>query len=896
MRKALRALIVEDSEDDIELLLGELHSKGYEVEFERVETAPAMRASLKEKTWDIILSDYNLPAFDGLQALDVLKASGIDVPFLLISGTIGEESAVAALKAGANDFIVKGKFARLGPAIERELQEAERRREHRRMEQALQTSEELFRTAFRYSPVGICVTSLEGRLQTMSQALLDMLGYTRAELEGKYFSAITHPDDLEIGKEALGNMLSGATPSVSFEKRYLHKTGEAIWALVSASLLRDSAGQPRHFVTHILNVTERRRAEQKLHLLNRELEGRVAERTAELQRANQQLKNELDQREQLAQKLMIERDLLQTLMDNIPDTIYFKDMASRFTRINRAQVKVLGVTTPEDALGKTDLDFFQNAELAQSLYEEEQRIIQSGESLINRVEFIPTADGKPRWFTATKVPIRDEMGNVTGIVGVSRDITKSKQAEDALRQNEERFRVVSWATKDALWDWDLETNQIQWGVGLQKMFHYSSDTAQTSIEWWLDHIHPMDRGKVKRSMDQALSGGMEFWSKEYRFQRKDGTYADLMDRGYILRDEAGKAYRMIGAMMDITERRQYEATIRHQNDMLSSLHHITLNLLRYREVNQLLNGLVEFCTTFLDAPYAEILLIEGETLVVKAATPNLSMLVGEHFGRESALLSWQAFDTREPAVLSDYAAWPQRQDIYNEFSFHALAEFPILDGNQCLGVLAVGRIAVDYEFTLDQIQFGRFFANLTALVLNNAQLREALHEQSIRDSLTGLFNRRYMEETLKREVSRVDRRNHPLGIVMLDVDRFKQFNDTHGHGAGDALLCQLGQLLQKHIRAEDIACRYGGEEFILIMPHTSLIVARQRAEELRKEIRHLRIPEAGPSHAEITASIGVAMYPEHSRAIEKVLQAADAALYRAKREGRDRVVTAEAAP
>src|SRR5574341_1888023 len=143
MRRPLRVLIIEDSEDDTELLLRELRRGGYEVEFERVETADSLRSALTQKMWDLILSDYTMPQFRAPQALEVLKASGLDLPFIIISGTIGEETAVTALKAGANDFLIKGKFARLGPAIERELREAETRRERKRAEEALREKERL---------------------------------------------------------------------------------------------------------------------------------------------------------------------------------------------------------------------------------------------------------------------------------------------------------------------------------------------------------------------------------------------------------------------------------------------------------------------------------------------------------------------------------------------------------------------------------------------------------------------------------------------------------------------------------------------------------------------------------------------------------------------------------
>ena len=134
----LKVLIIEDSEDDTLFLLRELEKGGYDPVYQRVETAEAMRAALKEKTWDIVLSDYHLPRFSGLQALLLFKKTGIDIPFILVSGMIGEELAVEAMKAGAHDYIMKGNLARLIPAIERELREAGERQKHRQMEQALQ--------------------------------------------------------------------------------------------------------------------------------------------------------------------------------------------------------------------------------------------------------------------------------------------------------------------------------------------------------------------------------------------------------------------------------------------------------------------------------------------------------------------------------------------------------------------------------------------------------------------------------------------------------------------------------------------------------------------------------------------------------------------------------------
>ncbi len=180
-----------------------------------------------------------------------------------------------------------------------------------------------------------------------------------------------------------------------------------------------------------------------------------------------------------------------------------------------------------------------------------------------------------------------------------------------------------------------------------------------------------------------------------------------------------------------------------------------------------------------------------------------------------------------------------------------------------------------------------------SLALANLALRETLHSQSVRDPLTGLFNRRYLEASLEREVSRAKRSKRPLGIVMLDLDHFKPFNDTFGHEAGDNVLRELGTFLQRHVRGDDIACRYGGEEFTLILPEAPLEVTRARADQLRERIKQLQVDYCGQLLGPLTVSLGVAILPDHGTSGDAVLRAADAALYCAKAEGGDRIGVAK---
>jgi diguanylate cyclase (GGDEF)-like protein len=183
-------------------------------------------------------------------------------------------------------------------------------------------------------------------------------------------------------------------------------------------------------------------------------------------------------------------------------------------------------------------------------------------------------------------------------------------------------------------------------------------------------------------------------------------------------------------------------------------------------------------------------------------------------------------------------------------------------------------------------------ADYLAMALSNIKLRDTLKQQAIHDPLTGLFNRRYMEETLIREISRAKRYEIPLGIIMIDLDHFRRFNETFGHEAGDIVLRDLGKFLQSNIRKEDVACRYGGEEFTLILPGAPMEITEKRAETLRHLAQNLEIYYNGKLLDSITLSLGVASFPEHGATGEAVLQAADAALYAAKRAGRNKASTA----
>jgi diguanylate cyclase (GGDEF)-like protein len=182
-----------------------------------------------------------------------------------------------------------------------------------------------------------------------------------------------------------------------------------------------------------------------------------------------------------------------------------------------------------------------------------------------------------------------------------------------------------------------------------------------------------------------------------------------------------------------------------------------------------------------------------------------------------------------------------------------------------------------------------------ALAIANLGLREELRRQAIRDPLTGLYNRRYMQEFLDRELSRAARRSRSVAVLMVDLDHFKLYNDTYGHGAGDQALAGVGEVLLRSVRAEDLACRYGGEEFCVILTECPLEQAVKRATEIRQRIRQCRLQRDDRARDPLTTSIGVAAFAETTDRGDLLLKFADEALYQAKRNGRDCVVAAKPA-
>lgn len=449
-------------------------------------------------------------------------------------------------------------------------------------------------------------------------------------------------------------------------------------------------------------------------------------------------------------------------------------------------------------------------------------------------------------------------------------------------------------------------------------------------ERWLRALHPDDRVPCMEKWSGCLVSGQTF-EIEYRLHDAAKGYRWYLNRAVPLRDEAGVIQQWFGTCTDIEEQKLYQRTLEHQiKERTEELANANTRLQQEMwEKDAARRSLDEQNETMMRAlkersQRATLLAKMGELLqscqsreeVFAAAlgfaprifpsrrgavalfnsSRNLVEIAGQWRECQLPVMSFEpdgcwALRTGHPHLVvkgDTTARCAHAGGVVNTYLC-----VPILAQGEALGILHIQATDENPSLGEAELSFKTTFAAQVGLSVANIRLREALRAQSTKDPLTGLYNRRYLQEMLDREIRRAIRSEQHLGVLMLDLDHFKKFNDTYGHEAGDAVLRETASFLARSIRVEDFVCRYGGEEFVVVLPTADLRAAEARAERIRSKLRDLVVMHDGRSLGVITVSVGVAALPDHGMSEKELLQAADAALYRAKRGGRDRVVVAD---
>lgn len=340
------------------------------------------------------------------------------------------------------------------------------------------------------------------------------------------------------------------------------------------------------------------------------------------------------------------------------------------------------------------------------------------------------------------------------------------------------------------------------------------------------------------------------------------------------RNNKGLQERRVAALEADEERRQVQRLFQ-MTDMLQSAN-------GYSDANAVLGATVE---TLLEG-------FSGALYVFNNSRDRLELSMGWNWPEEERLLKtlspshcWAL--KRGKAHVN--ASGPGMLRCEHHSSGLTVLEVPMMAHGEIQGMFKVATGADNPEARLERVKpLAEAIADAMSLAVSNIALREKLRTQALRDPLTGLYNRRYMEDALERYASLAERSGTPLSAIMIDLDHFKKLNDEHGHAMGDAVLREVAGAIMGALRPSDVACRYGGEELVVILPECDLTEALAKAETLRSRIEAL----SAIHDAHISASFGVASLPETTKLISELLSMADAALYQAKEAGRNRVVSA----
>jgi PAS domain S-box-containing protein len=276
---------------------------------------------------------------------------------------------------------------------------------------------------------------------------------------------------------------------------------------------------------------------------------------------------DITERKQAEERLREREQRLQLIVDSATDyAILTLDTERRVTSWSRGAARILGYACSE-ILGKSGDILFTPEDRATGAPEEESGIARrDGQS--PDVRWHQCKDGSRVFLSGSMNVLRDPAGAELGFLKVTRDETERRQAEKEIRETEERYRLAARATKDVIWDWNLATDHILWNEAVQTLFGYASGEVESSATWWRSRIHPLDRAAVVQGKMAVVAGRTDSWTADYRFERRDGTFADILDRGTVLRDSNGQAVRMVGAMHDLTRHKQAEATLRQLNETL----------------------------------------------------------------------------------------------------------------------------------------------------------------------------------------------------------------------------------------------------------------------------------------------------------------------------------------
>ena len=704
-------------------------------------------------------------------------------------------------------------------------------------------------------PLGMAVIDSRYRILRANGTLLSQLGYTLQEISSLEIPALVQDDEtcLQLIKQVFDKVVRSSKTEVQLPR----KNGEYFWAQFTVCFAGEATPEEPQCLAIIEDISDRKKAEAALQT---------------------------------------EKQLLERLISSSVDGILAFDRELFFTVWNPAMERILGVGTRE-TLGR---HAFTACPFLEDLGENQHfEAALRGEKVISKdKQYTIPGTSRQVHFEAYYGPMYgSEEGEIIGGLAIFRDTTERILLEKSKRTSEERYRDLVENAYDMVYTHDLSGRITSINKAAERILGYSrSEAYQMRFHQF---VAPEFRETAQKMLNRQLSDQIPI-TQELQIVAKDGTRATLEVSNRLIFRE-GKAIGIQGIARDITERKKWEEALQEANrkleDWVDELEQRTHEMTLLSEMGDILRACVNTKEVYevIVKVAQEIFPVQGGALYVIGPLRNIVESVAEWGDTTGLQLTFTPDECW--ALRRGRIHWVENTQtglLCKHLQKPAPSGYmcvPMMAQSEAVGILHLTQ-PKNVQMAEAKQKLAIAMAEHVAMALSNLRLHETLRNQSIRDQLTGLFNRSFMEEALELEIRRAVRSQHPLTLIMMAIDDFHGIVEQHGIEAGDSLLHDTGALLQANIRKGDIACRYSGQAFVLIMPQGSYEVIKQRGEYLRELIYSSEWKVLNGQGLRATVSIGLAVFPGHGQTVEALLRSAEAALNRARSGGGNMVVVA----
>lgn len=705
------------------------------------------------------------------------------------------------------------------------------------------------------SPFGLALIDPEFRVISANHILCLMLGYEAQEMLSLHIKDIAQDADTCV--RLIDQVRTSVIPPSKIEGQFLKKNHEPLWVQVTASAAQKAeAGSGRCLIV-VEDISTRKWAE-------------LATQT--------------------------EKQLLERLINSSVDGIFAFDRDGFFTIWNPGMERIFGVSARE-VLGR---HAFQACPFLKELGEDENfSAALEGRKAISKDKAytIPgtTRQGYFEGYYGPMLNARD--GEVIGGLAIIRDVTERKRAEQAKEASEQRYRELFENAYDMVYTHDLEGRLTSINKAAERITGYSrAEALQKSI---FQFVAPEFVESAKKLNYRQITSEVPS-TQEVDLLAKDGSRITLEVSSRLIYEQ-GRPVGFQGIARDITERKKTEAALQEANKKLEAwvedLEQRTREMTLLSEMGDILRA----CFTT-EEVYEVIVRVAQEVFPMLGGA---LYVIGPLRNIVEAVAEWGDTSKMELTFAPDdcWALRRGRVHFVEDTSVGLLCRHlhtPPPEGYICVPMMAqseaVGILHLAHPENVripeTKQRLAMAMAEHVAMALSNLRLHETLRNQSIRDQLTGLFNRSFMEESLELELRRAVRNQDPLSVIMLALDNFQEITERFGLDAGDTILCRTAMMLQANVRKGDIACRFSGQTFVLVLPHASYEISHKRAETILELIRTLEVKSQSELAGHISASVGLALFPNNGQTVESMLRSAESALNRAKVSGGNRALGA----